>query len=139
MSNPLIGVVMLALFGLFFWLGIFATIRALLAFMGVILIAEAGFVGHALADAATWASHLTGSATAWAFGINAAIVLTIAAAVIFIHDLHPKNGAGKRTGWAGIALAALLVAGVSGWSGAHSVVNGVQSGVSNAKTITHGG
>lgn len=136
MSNPEFGVLFLVLFGLFFWLGIFATVRALLAFAGVILIAEAGFVGHALNSVATWASHLAGSVTGWAFGINMAIVLTLGAAVIFIHDLHPKHGAQKRTGWAGVILAALLVGGVSGWSGAHSVVSGVRSGVSNARTIT---
>ena len=134
-----IGVLCLALFGVFHWLSIFATVRAIFAFVGVCLIGAVGWVGRMLADVATWAAHLGGSTTGWAFGIAVPAVVFLVLAVILLHDLHPRHGATKRTGWIAIAVAALLVAGVSGIKAAQSIPSGVRSGVSNARTIIPGG
>lgn len=132
-----IGVIMLAMFLTFYWLKIFPTTRAILAFVGFCLVAGGG--GHitgAIEQGARWAAHLGGTATEWAAGISAgALIITIPVAIIFIHDLHPKNTAGKRTGWAGIALAALLVSGVSGISAANGIPSDIVHGVNNAKQI----
>jgi hypothetical protein len=135
MSDSQWGVILLVLFGLFYWLGIFSTIRAIMAFIGTILLATNGFVGHALNVSATWAAHLGGTATGWAFGVALPAVAAIIAGVIFIHDLSPKKTAGKRTGFAGIALAALIVAGVTGISALNHVGSDVVHGVDNARQI----
>ena len=134
-----IGVLCLVLFGVFHWLSIFAAVRAILAFTGVCLIGAVGFVGHLLAAVATWAAHLGGTATGVAFGVAVPAVVFIVLAVILVHDLHPRHGASKRTGWIAIAVAALLVAGVAGVKAASSIPSAVRTGVTNARTIVPGG
>ena len=107
-----LGVLCLVLFGLFYWLNIFAKLRAVLAFIGVIGIADGGFIGRLLADAGRALQRAVGAVTAWAFGASLAAGLFIVLVVIFIHDLHPKKTAGNRTGWVAILLGAILVVGV---------------------------
>lgn len=134
-----LGVLFLVLFGVFYWLGIFAATRAVLAFLGTCILGTAGFLGGALHAAVTWLAALANSGAAWAFGVGiGGAIATIVAGVIFAHDLMPRHTAGKRTGWAGIALAALLVAGVSGIPALNSVPATVQHGVTNAKTVLGG-
>jgi MFS family permease len=136
LSLSLIGAIMLVLFGVFYWLSVLATTRAILAFLGTILIAGAGFIGGALTTVATWLSNLGGSVSGWAFGVHAGgIIATIIVGVVFIHDLMPKKTAGKRTGWAGIILAALIVSGVTGIPALSNVPSAVRNGVQNAQTI----
>lgn len=134
-----LGVLMLVLFGIFYWLSIFATTRAVLAFVGTCLIGTAGFLGGALHALATWVTQLASSASSWAVGIGlGGTILVIITGVIFVHDLMPKKTAGRRTGWAGIALAALLIAGVSGIQSLNNVPANVRTGVTNAKTVVGG-
>lgn len=135
-----IGALMLILFGVFYWLGIFATIRAVLAFVGTCLLGTAGFLGGALHALALWFTNAASSGTSWAVGISiGGTALVLITGVMFVHDLMPKHTAGKRTGWAGIALAALLLAGVSGISQLNNVPAGVSNGVTNARTVINGG
>jgi hypothetical protein len=97
---------------LFAWLGIFAKTRAFLALVAAIGLG--GFAGRALARVVTWLQGLTGTVTGWALGVALPAALFLALAVILIHDLHPKNGAGKRTAYVAFGAGALLVAGVAG-------------------------
>jgi hypothetical protein len=130
-----IGVLMLVLFAVFYFLSILATTRAVLAFVGMCLIGTAGFLGGVFHDIATWLANLANSATSWGVGVGVGgTALVIITGVIFIHDLMPKHTAGKRTGWAGIGLAALLIAGVSGIAALNNIPSGVVHGVTNAKT-----
>jgi hypothetical protein len=131
-----LGVLCLVLFGVFYWLGIFATTRAVLAFVGTCLIGTAGFLGGVLHTLATWIVGLADSGTAWATGVAVGgTALVIVTGVIFVHDLMPKHTAGRRTGWAGIALAALLIAGVSAIPALNQVPSSVTTGVT---TVTGG-
>jgi hypothetical protein len=108
-----LGVLCLVLFGLFYWLGIFAKLRAVLALIGVIGIADGGFLGRLIADTGSALQRAVGAVTAWAFGASLAAAVFIVLVVIFIHDLHPKHGASKRTGWVALLLGAVLVVGVA--------------------------
>lgn len=108
-----LGVLCLILFGLFYWLGIFAKFRAVLALIGVIGIADGGFVGRLLGSAAAGLQRAVGAVTATLFGASLAAGLFIVLAVIMVHDLHPRKGAGKRTGWVAVLLGAILVVGVA--------------------------
>lgn len=136
LSLSAIGVVMLVLFGVFYFLGIFTTIRALLAFAGVCVLGlGAGWFGHTLSTVVTWATTLGGTVTGTVFGISVTSAVFIIAAVVFVHDLLPKHGASKRTGWIGILVAAMLVAGVSGFAQLNSIPSTVRGVVSNARTI----
>lgn len=58
-----LGVICLALFGVFYWLGIFATARAILAFVGTCLIGTAGFLGSGLQAVTAWLVGLANSGT----------------------------------------------------------------------------
>lgn len=141
-SLPLlgIGVLMLILFGVLYWLAIFATIRAILAFLGTILIGYAGWAGRAVHTGTMWLVHLGNSMTGWALGVAIfGTALTLVAAVIFVHDLFPRNGARKRTGWAGVALALLLLAGVSGIPALNGIAPGIRHAVTSVRTIGNGG
>lgn len=139
-SASALGALMLVLFGIFYWLGIFATVRAVLAFVGTCLLGTAGFLGGTMHALAAWAANAANSGTSWATGIAiGGTALVLITGVMFVHDLMPKHTAGKRTGWAGIALAALLLAGVSGISQLNNIPAGVMNGVTNARTVINGG
>ena len=134
-----LGVLMLALFGLFYWLAIFTTARALLAFVGTILVGFTGFFGQVLSWLGTEGAKFANWTLSWALGSGAAAVggtvLTVVFLIVFVHDLHPKKTATKRAGWAGIALAVLLLAGVSQIPALNQIVPGVRNGVATVKTI----
>lgn len=134
-SLPALGVIMLVLFGVFYWLAIFPAIRAILAFVGTILIGFSGFFGGVLGAITRWLVTLGGALTSWAFGTAVLSAVTIVVLVIFIYDLHPRNSARKRTGWAGMILAALLIGGVTGIPALANVPNAVRTGVQNAQNI----
>lgn len=97
---------------LFHWLGIFAKTRAFLALVAAIGIG--GFLGRALVRVVTWLAQLTGTVTGWALGTAIPAALFLVLAALLIVDLHPKNGASRRTGYIALAVGALLVAGVTG-------------------------
>ena len=64
-----LGVLCLGLFGIFYWLGIFATIRAILAFVGTCLLGTAGFLGGILHTLSLWVADLANAGTGWATGV----------------------------------------------------------------------
>ena len=109
-----LGVLFLLLFGVFHYLGKFATLRAILVFLGVVAIGSGGFLGRILTDAGRWAQDIFGSLTNWAVGVPVAAGLFIILVIIFLHDLHPKKTAKPRTGFVGLALGVLVVVGIAG-------------------------
>lgn len=128
----------LTLWAVFHWLHIFAKTRAVLAFLGVCLLVG-GLVGKLLTGAATFIAGLSNTASTILFGVSGGVTLiAIVLIVIFIHDLHPKNSASARTSFIGIALAAILVAGVSGVTALNNIPGHVQQGVTNVKTTLGG-
>jgi hypothetical protein len=131
MTNAVIGVLMLVAFGAFYYLNIFATIRALLAFTGTILVGTGGHLLHWAAVAMAWVVTLGGVVTGWAFGTAVEASVTLIVLAVFTYDLWPKHSAGKRTGWAGIALALLLLSGASGIGFLNSLPGVIQSGVTS--------
>lgn len=129
-----LGALMLLLFGLFHWLGIFANTRAVLAFLGVVILGSAGFLGRVITDVGGWAQNTFGSVTNWALGVPLAAGLFIAVAIVFVHDLHPRHSAGRRTGYLGLALGALVVVGVAGVPALAGLHGMILSLVGNAQT-----
>src|SRR2546421_7753599 len=101
------GAGLITLFVVFYWLGIFAKTRALFAFLGVCLLIG-GIVGRILTAAATWIAQISDKLASALFGVAGGITLiSVVLAIIFIHDMLPRNRAGKRTAFIGIALAAI--------------------------------
>ena len=135
LSLGAIGAICLVLFGVFYWLAVLPTTRAILAFVGGILIGSSGFIGHALTAIGGWLSHIGAALTGWAFGFPVLAAVTVIVGIVFIHDLMPKHSAGKRTGWAGLLLAGLIVAGATGIPALNSVGTQIQSAVSSAQSI----
>jgi uncharacterized BrkB/YihY/UPF0761 family membrane protein len=133
MPNAAIGALMLVAFGVFYYLSIFATVRAVLAFTGTILVGSSGHVVHWLTVIVTWLAHFGDTATGWALGVGVPAALTLVVGIVFIYDLHPRNSAGKRTGWAGIVLAAMIVAGVTGIATLNHVSGSVQTAVTSVR------
>ena len=128
LTIPELGALMLVLFATFYWLGKFARLRAILAFLGTVAIGTSGFVGRILAAIGGWLASVGGSVTAWAFGTTVAGVFFVVAAIVFIHDLHPKGGgASKRTGLIGLLLGASLASGVAFIPALAPVVSGIHS------------
>jgi hypothetical protein len=127
LTTPELGALFLVLFGLFYWLGIFAKLRAVLAFLGAVWIGSGGVAGRLLADIVIFLQHVGGTVTAWLFGGAITGILFIVAVVIFIHDMHPKKGASKRTGWIALLLGASLATAAVTFPALAPVVTAVQS------------
>ena len=132
---PELGALLLVFFGLFYWLGIFAKTRAVFAFLGAVAIGTGGAVGHLLTRVTTALANAGGAVTTWLFGGAIAGVLFIAAAVIFIHDMHPKKGATRRTGWIALLLGASLVTASVSIPALAPVASGVDSLLANVTTF----
>jgi hypothetical protein len=122
-----LGVILLVLFGVFHYLGILATTRAVLAFLGAVAVGLTGTVGRIAGDLAGWAQHATGSVSQWAFGVPLSAALFIALIVLLAHDLHPRKPASGRTGYLALAVGILLVAGVSQFPALAPAVHGIRS------------
>jgi hypothetical protein len=135
LTVPELGAFLLVFFGLFYWLGIFAKTRAVFAFLGAVAIGTGGSLGHLLARASTALQNAAGAVTVWLFGGAVAGVLFIAAAVIFIHDMHPKKGASKRTGWVALLLGASLATAAVSIPALAPVSSGVDSLLASAATF----
>ena len=75
--------------------------------------------------------HLAGApdrhVTAWALGVALPAALFLVLAIFLIHDLHPKNGASRRTAYIALGVGALLVAGVTGIPALAPVASALQS------------
>ena len=130
-----LGALFLLLFGVFHWLGIFTALRAVLVFLGVVVLGTTGFLGRILGDIGTWAQNAFGSVTNWAVGVPLAAGLFIILAIIFAHDLHPKKTAQPRTGWIGLALGVLVAVGVAGipaLAGLRGAIVGVMGSLTTA-------
>ena len=130
------GVISLVVGIVFYLLGIFPKVQAILAFVGTCIVTT-GWFGHILTKLVVFASNLLGTIIGKVFGIAVAggVVLVIVLVIYFIHDLHPKNKASKRTFFVGVALAACLVAGISSFQALNGIPAGVRNGVGNASTI----
>jgi hypothetical protein len=128
-----LGVLFLLLFVLFHWLGIMPKLRAVLAFVGTVIVGSSGFIGGIVTDVGSWAQNTFGSITNWALGVPLAAGLAIVLGVILVHDLHPKKPAGKRTGYVAVALGALVVVGVAGIPALAGLHNVILSLVGNAQ------
>jgi hypothetical protein len=133
MTDAEIGGLMLLAFGLLYATNKMPAIRAVLAFLGTILVGTDGHLTRWLADLVVWMAHTATSLTGWAVGVAVPGALALVAGYFFVHDLMPKHSAGKRTGWAGILLAALILAGVTGFSALSSVPGAVRNGVTSVQ------
>jgi hypothetical protein len=108
LTVPELGALMLVLFAIFYGLGIFVKLRAVMAFLGAVAVGSGGTVAHILTRVSTALQQVGGTVTAWLFGAAIPGLLFAAALVIFLHDMHPKKGASKRTGWIALLLGASL-------------------------------
>ena len=135
LTVPELGALLLVLFALFYWLGIFAKTRAAFAFLGAVAIGTGGTLGHFLNRIAAALADAGGAVTAWLFGGAIAGVLFIVAAVIFIHDMHPKKGATRRTGWIALLLGASLTTAAVTIPALAPLASGVNSLLANVTTF----
>jgi hypothetical protein len=133
MTNAEWGAIMLVVFGVLYFLNKMPATRAILAFVGTILVGTDGHLTHWLSTVAVWLAGESSTLTAWLVGIPVAGILTVITGIVFVHDLMPKHSAGKRTGWAGILLAALIVAGATGFSALDNVPTAVNNGVTSVQ------
>jgi hypothetical protein len=137
LTVPELGALLLVFFGIFYWLGIFAKTRAVFAFLGAVAVGSGGAFGHLLGRVTGALGNAGGALTAWLFGGTVAGLLFIAAAVIFIHDMHPKKGATRRTGWIALLLGASLATAAAAIPALAPVVSGVNSLLANVTTFVN--
>lgn len=126
------GVLLALVFAVFYWLGIFATTTAVLGFLWVTLLGTSGWVGRILGDVTSLAVRLTGQVGGDLFGGFLVAGITVALAIVYFHDLHPRNVTGRRTAWIGAALACLVDAGLTGIPALSGLHEGIVSAVTSA-------
>lgn len=125
------GLILLALFAVFYWLKIFATLTAILGLVAVVMIGGNGVIGGLLVRLTTWLISVTGHITAWAFGGTVLAIVFIVAAVIYVHDLHPRHKAGRRTHHLGLLIGLLIVAGATGIPALAGASGAIQHGTTS--------
>jgi hypothetical protein len=113
-------------------LGIFVNLRAVAAFLGVVLIGSSGFVGRIFTDLGSGAQSLASKVMAWVVGVPVSAALAVIVLVFVAHDLHPKKTAGTRTGLLALVLGMIVVAGIDGIPGLNGLRNDI---VSAAQTL----
>jgi len=116
------------------WLGIGAKIRAILAFIGIILVGTAGHGIGILVTVTRFLEGIVGAVTNWIFGTPAPWALFVILAIVLIYDLHPKHGAGKRTAVVAVFVGLLLIGGVGQFPILNGIPNDVRNGVNTART-----
>jgi hypothetical protein len=134
MSVTELGGICLVVGVLFFILGRWPKAQVILGFIGVCCLGG-GLLGTILTKAALFVSHLTDTVTGKVFGAAIPGVLVIILGIVVLHDLSRQGTTSRRTFFAGLALAACLVAGVSSFQALNNVPAGVRSGVGNASTV----
>lgn len=134
MSVTVLGAVALVVAFMCFLLKIAPKVQAILAFIGTCIIAG-GLFGSILHRGAVALSHVTDSLVGRAFGVAVPGILVIILLILFVHDLHPRKGASRRTFFVSMALAACLVAGLSSFGPLNNVPSDVRSGAANVSTI----
>jgi hypothetical protein len=104
-------VLFLLFWGLFHWLGIFAKLRVVLAFLAVLGLG--GFLGRALVVVAGLLQSAAGAVTGWLLGTAVPAALFLVLAALLIHDMR-KGKTSRRTSYLALAVGTFLVAGVAG-------------------------
>lgn len=115
-------------------IGIFATIRSVGIFLGILLLGinghVIGFLGHILG----FVQHFLGTIVTWALGATVPGLLIIVIGIILVFDWHPKNRAGKRTFWLAAVAALLIVTSATGFATLNNLPAGVRNGVQQTST-----
>jgi hypothetical protein len=115
LTVPGLGALFLLLFVLFHAMGIFARGRAVLAFLGAVIVGSTGIAGRVLTDVVTWLQSAFGSVTGAVFGVTLEAGLFIILAIVVIAHLHPKGtGAKRHTGFLALLLGAMVAVGITG-------------------------
>lgn len=126
-----LGLVLLALGCVAYYLGIFSTLRAVAILIGIILLGVSA--GHLLGWVAIivgWINSLVMTLTSWAFGTSVPGLLAIVLAALLVFDLHPRNRAGKRTFFIAIALGVMIATASTNVDFLNQLGPSVQQGVS---------
>lgn len=110
------------------WLNIMPKVRAVAALAAGTGI-TAGVIGRVMRAGAAWLTHLAGTATAVLLGAAIPAALAIALLIIFVHDMHPRRKASRRTALIGFALPVLLS--TAGITALASIPGGISSTVTN--------
>jgi hypothetical protein len=116
------------------WLGIGATIRAILAGVGIILVGAGGHGVGILVTIVRWLEGAVSWVTNWITGVHAPWALFVILALVLAYDLHPKHKAGKRTMFVAVAVALILIGGVAQFPILNGIPGGIRNGVENART-----
>ena len=96
------------------WLNIMPKIRAVAALVAGAGI-TAGVIGRVMRAGAAWLTHLAGTATAVLLGAAIPAALAISLLIIFVHDMHPRRKASRRTALIGFALPITAVLYAAAW------------------------
>lgn len=130
-----LGAILAILFAGFLVLKIFAKTTAVIGLLAIVLIGTSGWVGRLVGDVTGAGVRLLTSVGAAVLGAGAAAVIGVVIYLVihYAHGLHPKHSATQAHAWIGVALGALIVAGLTGIP----ALNGLHTGIVNAVgTIT---
>lgn len=124
-----LGILLIVASFVLYIVGWLPTIRAVMVFLGILLLGIKGHILAWLGIAMAWLAHAFNTATAWGLGAVVPGLLAVVLIILVIYDWHPKNRASRKTYWLSAALAVLIVAGSSSVPALAHLQTGVRQGV----------
>jgi quinol-cytochrome oxidoreductase complex cytochrome b subunit len=114
------------------------TVRAIMVFLGILLVGTAGHLLGWLAYVVKALAGVTSVATAWAFGIALPAAALLVLLILAVYDMHPRNKASRRTFWVAAALALIIASGATTLPALSSLRASVQQGVTQSQNTLGG-
>src|SRR5215469_1978870 len=129
MNQAAWGAVLVAVSAAAYWRNRFPTLRSVAVFLGIIMIGFSGTLVHLAARVMAFVGGFAGATIGHWLGLTTAVLVACIVAVLLflvLHDWAPKNTARKSTYWFSVALAVLIVAGLTPFANLNNLPTTVQ-------------
>jgi hypothetical protein len=129
------GLILVALSGAMYWRNRFATVRAVLVALGILMIGFSNTVVHIVGHVMDLLTAVAGVTLGKWLGVGAGAVVGagfIVLVFLMFHDWLPKNSAKKSTYWISIAVALIVVSAATPFAAVNGMPASFRQGVNTS-------